>query len=68
MVSAASLEAAHLLEVYPQLDLDLVSAQGVFLHASDGRKILASTAGMPSPRSATLTRASFRPSRARPRP
>jgi acetylornithine/succinyldiaminopimelate/putrescine aminotransferase len=40
MVSAASLEAAHLLQVYPQIDLDLVSAKGVFLHAADGRKIL----------------------------
>jgi acetylornithine/succinyldiaminopimelate/putrescine aminotransferase len=40
MASAASLEAAHLLQVYPQLDLDLVSAEGVFLHAADGRRIL----------------------------
>ncbi len=33
-------EAAHLLQVYPQLPLDLVSARGVHLHTAEGREIL----------------------------
>ncbi len=33
-------EAAHLLQVYPQLPLDLVSARGVFLRTASGEQIL----------------------------
>jgi len=33
-------EAAHLLQVYPQLPLDLVSARGVFLRTSRGDQVL----------------------------
>jgi acetylornithine/succinyldiaminopimelate/putrescine aminotransferase len=33
-------EAAHLLQVYPQLDLDLVSARGVFLRTASGDDVL----------------------------
>jgi acetylornithine/succinyldiaminopimelate/putrescine aminotransferase len=38
--SAQSLEAAHLLQVYAQLPIDLVSGEGVFLRTEDGSKIL----------------------------
>jgi acetylornithine/succinyldiaminopimelate/putrescine aminotransferase len=33
-------EAAHLLQVYPQLPLDLVSARGVFLRTASGEEVL----------------------------
>ena len=33
-------EAAHLLQVYPQLPLDLVSARGVFLRTASGKEVL----------------------------
>ncbi len=33
-------EAAHLLQVYPQLPLDLVSARGVFLRTAEGDEVL----------------------------
>ena len=33
-------EAAHLLQVYPQLPLDLVSAEGVYLRTAEGREVL----------------------------
>jgi len=33
-------EAAHLLQVYPQIPLDLVSARGVFLRTASGEEVL----------------------------
>jgi acetylornithine/succinyldiaminopimelate/putrescine aminotransferase len=38
--SAQSLEAAHLLQVYAQLPIDVVSGEGVFLRTEDGSRIL----------------------------
>jgi acetylornithine/succinyldiaminopimelate/putrescine aminotransferase len=38
--SAREAEQAHLLRVYAQLPIEPVSAEGVYLHTSDGRKIL----------------------------
>ena len=38
--NARAAEQAHLLQVYAQYDIEPVSADGVYLHTRDGRKIL----------------------------